>query len=76
VVAERAPVLCEPLAAFVPVQPPDAVHDVALVELHVSVDEPPLTTAEGFAVIVANGPTLTVTVARVLAPPAPVQVIE
>ena len=65
-----------PLAALVPVQPPEAVHAVALVELHVSMDEPPLVTAEGFAVIVANGPTLTVTVERALAPPAPVQVIE
>lgn len=75
-VTESAPVLCEPLAALVPLQPPDAVHDVALAELHVRVDVPPLVTAKGLAVIVANGPTLTVTVAGVLAPPAPVQVRE
>src|ERR1700736_3995994 len=34
----RAPVLWLPLAAFVPLQPPDVVHDVALVALQVSVE--------------------------------------
>jgi hypothetical protein len=29
---------CVPLAAFVPVQPPEAVHELAPVTLHVSVD--------------------------------------
>ena len=37
-----APVLCVPLVALPPVQPPEAVHEVAFVELHVSVEPPPL----------------------------------
>jgi hypothetical protein len=36
-----APVLREPLTASVPLQPPEAVQEVALVEDHVSVAEPP-----------------------------------
>ena len=40
----RAPVLWLPLVASAPLQPPDAVHDVALVELQVSVEAPPLLT--------------------------------
>ena len=39
VVAVRAPVLCVPLVALLPPQPPEAVHDVALVELQVSVEQ-------------------------------------
>jgi len=39
--APSAPVLRLPLVAKVPLQLPDAVHDVALVEDHVSVVEPP-----------------------------------
>ncbi len=55
--AVSAPVLCEPLVALVPLQPPEAVHEVALVELHVTVDVPPLATDVGFAarVTVAAG---------------------
>ena len=71
------PVLCEPLMAFVPANPaPVAVHDVALVELQVSVEAAPLTTAAGFAVSVAVGlgTMVTVAVAVVLVPPVPVQV--
>jgi hypothetical protein len=77
-VAVRAPVLCVPLAAFVPLQPPEAVHDVALVELHVNVELLPLAIDVGFAVsvTVAGGSTVTIAVAAVLAPPAPVQVSE
>jgi hypothetical protein len=67
-----------PLAVFVPLQPPEAVHDVALVELQVSVDVPPLAIVVGLAVSVAvgTGAMLTVAVAGVLVPPAPVQVNE
>jgi hypothetical protein len=77
----RAPVLCVPLAVFVPLQPPDAVHDVALVELQVSVEVPPLAIRLGLAVNVAVGMGLagvTVTVApeAALVPPGPVQVSE
>ena len=61
-----------------PLQPPEAVHDVALVELQVSVDAPPLATFVGFAVNVAVGTGLTATVAAtaVLVPPPPEQVSE
>jgi hypothetical protein len=74
-------VLCVPLAAFVPLQPPEAVQDVALVELQVSVDDPPLAMVGGLAIRVAVGTGLagvTVTVAPVaaLVPPEPVQVSE
>ena len=67
-----------PLVLFVPLQPPEAVHDVALVELHVSVDAPPLTMDVGFAVsaTVGAGTTLTVAVATLLVPPLPVQANE
>ena len=70
--------LCVPLVAFAPLQPPEAVHDVALVELHVNVEAPPLVTVVGFAVsvTVAAGTIVTVAVATPLAPPVPVQVNE
>jgi hypothetical protein len=73
-----APVLCVPLVALVPLQPPVAVQEVALVELHVSVEATPLTTAVGFAVNVAVGVAMmvTVAVAAVLVPPVPLQVSE
>ncbi len=70
--------LCEPLVALVPLQPPEAVHEVALVELQVKVDALPLATDVGFAAsaTVAAGTTLTVAVVRLLVPPAPVQLSE
>jgi hypothetical protein len=74
-----APVDWLPLEAFAPANvPPIAVHEVALVELQVSVDVPPLTIVAGFAVRVAVGwvPIVTVAVAAALVPPAPVQVNE
>ena len=73
-----APVLCVPLVPFVPLQPPVAVHEVALVELQVSVDAAPLATEVGFAVnvTVGAGTTVTVAVATLLVPPVPVQVSE
>jgi hypothetical protein len=77
-VAVSAPVLCVPLAALAPLQPPEATHEVALVELHVSVEAPPLATEVGFAVsvTVGAGTTVTLTVATLLVPPAPMQVNE
>ena len=77
-VAVSAPVLCVPLVALAPLQPPEATHEVALVELHVSVEAPPLATEVGFAVnvTVGAGATLTVTVAMLLEPPAPAQISE
>ena len=73
-----APVLWVPLVAFVPLQLPEAVHEVALVELHVKVEEPPLATDVGFAdrVTVGAGTTVTVAVAALLVPPVPLQVNE
>jgi hypothetical protein len=71
-------VLCVPLVAIVPLQPPVAVHEVALVELHVSVDAAPLATEVGFAikVTVGAGTTVTVAVATLLVPPVPVHINE
>ena len=67
-----------PLAVFVPLQPPVAVHDVALVEIQVSVDIPPLAIVVGFAVSVTVGAGAIVTVADVvlLVPPAPLHANE
>ncbi|HWX30516.1 MAG TPA: hypothetical protein VNZ53_24120 [Steroidobacteraceae bacterium] len=78
VVAVMAPVLRLPLVGNAPLQPPEAVHAVALVELQVSVEAPPEATRVGFAVNVAVGAAGTVTVAATVAlvPPGPVQVSE
>jgi hypothetical protein len=80
VFAARTPVLRLPLVANAPLQPPEAVHAVALVELQVSVALPPLTTVVGFASNAAVGTgaavTATMTVAAGLTPPEPVQVSE
>ena len=79
VFAVSAPVDWLPLVAFAPANvPPEAVHEVALVELQVSVDVPPLAIVVRIAVRVAVGmvPIVTVAVAAVLVPPAPVQVNE
>ena len=51
----RAPVLWLPLRPFVPLQPPEAVQIVELVELHVSCDELPEATVVGAAVSVTEG---------------------
>jgi hypothetical protein len=53
--AVNAPVLRVPLVPTAPVQPPEALQDVALVELHVKVAAPPLLTVTGDAVIDAVG---------------------
>ena len=64
VVAVRAPVLCEPLVASLPLHPPDAVQDVVLVDDQVSVAAAPLLTVLGLAEKVTVGAgALTVTVA-------------
>jgi hypothetical protein len=68
---------CEPEVALVPLQPPDAVHEVALVVDQVSVLEPPELTVAGLAPMdtVGGGAVFTVTVTDWLAlPPAPVHV--
>jgi hypothetical protein len=61
VVALRAPVETLPLVPRVPLQPAEAVHEVAYVELQVSVEALPLATPAGFAVSVTVGAGNTVT---------------
>jgi hypothetical protein len=66
-----------PVSALVPDQAPEAVHEVALLEDHVRVEEPPRLIVLGLAtrLTVADGFALTVTVADCAAlPPDPVQV--
>ncbi|HKW84378.1 MAG TPA: hypothetical protein VJN68_11565 [Burkholderiaceae bacterium] len=75
----RAPVLWLPDVAFDPLQPPDAVHDVALVDDQLSVLLPPLTTDVGEAAMdtVGVGVELrieTVVLAVAVVPPEPLQV--
>jgi hypothetical protein len=67
-----------PLAATVPLQPPDAIHESALVDVHVKVEAPPEATAVGVAVSATIGSWFTVTgaVAAALLPPGPMQVKE
>jgi hypothetical protein len=52
----KAPLLSVPLVAFAPVNvPPEAVQEVALVELQVNVEDPPLAIVVGLAASVAMG---------------------
>jgi hypothetical protein len=72
------PVDCEPLVALLPVQSPDAAHDVALVELQLRVETFPCMIALGLALTASvgggtTGVTFTVTDCD-REPPAPVQV--
>ena len=79
VLAVRAPVLWLPLMPFAPANvPPVAAQDVALVELHVSVVLEPLEIEVKVAdsEAVGTGAIVTVAVAAVLVPPAPLQVSE
>ena len=76
--AVRAPVDCEPLAALVPAQAPEAVQDVALVADQVSVELAPLATVLGAALkltVGAGAVTETVADCEALPPPVPVQVM-
>jgi hypothetical protein len=76
VVAVRVGVACEPAVASEPLQPPEAVQAVALVDDHVNADAAPLLTVVGFAVkVTAGAGVVTDTVADCAAlPPVPVQV--
>jgi hypothetical protein len=67
---------CDPLAAMLPDQAPEAVHEVALLADQVNVELPPLETVLGLAANVTVGAgEVTETVADCDAlPPAPVQV--
>jgi hypothetical protein len=76
VAAVRFEVLCEPLVASLPLQPPEAVQELAFVDDQVSVDAAPLLTVVGFPVSVTVGVgvvTVTVTDCEAL-PPVPLQV--
>jgi hypothetical protein len=66
-----------PLVDIAPLQPPEAVQEVALVDDHVKVDAPPLLTVLGLAERVTTGADwVTETVADCVAlPPVPVHVI-
>ena len=55
VAAVRLGVLCEPLVASLPLQPPEAAHWAAFVDDHVSVEAAPLLTVLGLAVSVTVG---------------------
>jgi len=55
VVLDEGEMVCVPEVPLVPFHPPDAVHDVALVELHVSVDDWPDVMDEGEAERVTVG---------------------
>jgi hypothetical protein len=80
VLAVSAVVVTLPLIACAPVHPPEAVHEVALVVVQVSVEVPPLATLVGFAVSDTPGgadAAITVTAAVAAAgvvPLAPAQV--
>ena len=66
-----------PLVGLDPLQPPDAVHAVALLAVQPRVDVEPLATEDGVAVSVTDGAgaEVTVTVANpVTVPPVPEQV--
>jgi hypothetical protein len=80
VVVLTTPVPCVPLSGNIPPQPPEAVHEVALLEFQVSVDVPPGAMTEGLTLNIAVGVggtfTVTVAVASELVPPGPVQISE
>jgi hypothetical protein len=75
VVAVRVGVVWEPAVASAPLQPPEAVQPVALLDDHVNADVAPLFTVVGFAVrVTAGAGVVTETVADCAAlPPLPVQ---
>jgi hypothetical protein len=76
VVAVSVGVVCEPAVASAPLQPPEAVQEVALVDDHVSADVAPLLTVAGFAVrVTAGAVVVTDTIADCAElPPLPLQV--
>jgi len=69
-------VLCEPLIALLPLQPPEALQEVAFADDQFNVEAPPLAIVLGLTVKLTVGATVeTETVADCVAlPPAPVQV--
>ena len=79
VVVFRAPVGAEPVVAFVPDHPPEAVQLVAFEDVHESVAADPRAIVAGLAdrdTVGAGGAAVTVTVTDCAAvPPGPLQVI-
>lgn len=73
VVPVSAAVVDEPLVAFAPLQPPEAAHDVVLLDDHVSVAAAPLRRVLGFAVSVTAGedPFIDTVADRAVLPPLP-----
>jgi hypothetical protein len=71
-------VLCVPLADNVPLQAPDALHEVAFTELHDRTAAWPSATDEGAADSIALGAGIKATVAKTgaVVPPAPVHAME
>jgi hypothetical protein len=55
VFAFKAPVACVPLVGMAPDQPPDAVHEVAFVAVHFTVELAPLATVLGLALMLTVG---------------------
>jgi hypothetical protein len=72
------PVLWLPLNASDPLQPPDAVQEAALLEVHVRVDDAPTATAAGdaFSVTAGWGRRFTEAITGAVMPPGPAHVIE
>jgi hypothetical protein len=65
----------EPVSPLGPLQPPAAVHELALLDVHDSVEVPPLAIDAGLAVKFTVGAGITATDAVALPlPPTPVQV--
>ena len=75
--AVSAPVDCVPLVAWLPDHPPEAAHEVALLDDHVRVELLPLAIVLGLALRVtvgaASGDVTDTVAAWVALPPAPVQ---
>jgi hypothetical protein len=73
--AVSVPVVCDPLTALLPLQPPDAVQEVAWVADQFKVELPPLAIVLGLAmkVIVGAGVVTDTVVDCVALPPLPVQ---
>ena len=67
--------LCDPLIAWLPVQPPEAVQEVALMDVQLSVEALPLATVPGLAVkLTVGAAAVTETVTDCVAlPPVPAQ---
>jgi hypothetical protein len=76
--ADTGPVLCVPLRLTAPLHAPDAMQDVALLEVHSRVAAPPAATAAGEAVKVTTGTGRieTVALAGDESPPGPMQLSE